>query len=127
MADQTDSDKKAEDVSPKVFTHEIPIRYYGVEDSDLAQMFRRLADQWRDETIMYSLALQKTAHPAYLRIIGMGEKAVPFILKEIQEMGGYWFVALNAITGEDPVQPGSNYEQAAQAWLKWGKDKGYIG
>jgi hypothetical protein len=124
MADRTDSDKKAEDVSLKVFTREIPIRY--LEDSELEQTFRRLADEWRDETIMYSLVLQKTAHPAYLRIIGMGEKAIPLILREIQERGGYWFVALSAISGEDPVQPGSNYEQAAQAWLKWGKDKGYI-
>lgn len=124
MADQTDSEKKAEDVSPKVFASEIPIRYS--EDSELEHKFRRLADEWRDETIMYSLALQKTAHPAYLRIIAMGERAMPFILRELQEKGGYWFVALNAISGEDPVQPGSNYEQAAQAWLKWGKDKGYI-
>ena len=125
MADQTDSEKKTEDASPDLFTRKIPIRY--LEDSELEQTFRRLADQWRDETIIYSLVLQKTAHPAYLRIIAMGEKAVPFILRDLQESGGYWFVALNAISGEDPVQPGSDYEQAAQAWLKWGKDKGYIG
>lgn len=124
MADQTDSDKKTEDVSPKVFTREIPTRY--LEDSELEQTFRRLADEWRNETIMYSLVLQKTAHPAYLRIIEMGEKAVPLILREIQERGGYWFVALSAISGEDPVRPGSDYEQAVQAWLRWGKDKGYV-
>jgi len=37
-----------------------------------------------------------------------------------------WFWALNAITGTDPVPAGSTFQEAAEAWLKWGRERGYL-
>jgi len=41
----------------------------------LEKTFSQLADQWRKETGMLSLAQQKAIHPAYQQIIGMGKLA----------------------------------------------------
>jgi hypothetical protein len=65
-------------------------------------------------------------HPDYQYIIGMGQTAVPFILKELQEHGGHWLWALHAITRQDPAPEGSDFDSAVQAWLNWGRSKGYI-
>lgn len=68
------------------------------------------------------------AHPAYLRIIGMGRAAVPLILDEMRSRGGHWFVALAAITGENPIAPDDRGRVRAMtdAWLRWGAGRGYL-
>ena len=95
-------------------------------DASLEKEFDILAKQWREETAHLSVIFRKAMHPAYQRIIGMGEKAIPLILREMQERGGYWFWALNAITGEDPAQPSASYKEAVRTWLNWGKEHGHI-
>ena len=93
---------------------------------DTEELFQELADQWRRETAHLSLAIKKVMHPAYQRIIGLGPNAVPLILRELQRRPGHWFWALKAITGDDPAQPEDTISQAAQAWLRWGKERRYI-
>ena len=44
-------------------------------------------------------------HPAYLDIIGMGDKAVPLILRDLKKETSHWFIALRAITKSSPVRP----------------------
>jgi hypothetical protein len=95
-------------------------------EASLEQTFRALAEKWRKETSHFSLMLKKAMHPAYQRIIGLGPSAIPLILREMQQKPGHWFWALNAITGEDPAHPGDNIEEARQAWLQWGREKGYL-
>jgi hypothetical protein len=92
------------------------------------QRFKRLADQWRKATAMLSSTSDIVSHPAYLKIIGMGERAVPLILRELQERGGHWFVALRSITEENPVPPESagKMKKMAEAWVLWGHQKGLI-
>lgn len=67
-------------------------------------------------------------HRAYQRIIGMGQEALPYILEDLRTRGGQWFWALNAITGMSPVPPDAsgNARRVREAWLQWGKDRGYI-
>lgn len=65
-------------------------------------------------------------HPAYQRIIGLGPRAVPLILRELQKTRGHWLWALNAITGEDPAPPAATYSEAVDAWLEWGKENRYL-
>ncbi len=95
-------------------------------ETDLEQTFRALVEKWRSETAHFSLIFKKAMHPAYQRIIGLGPSAIPLILREMQQRPGHWFWALNAITGEDPAQPGDSVEEAKRAWLQWGRKKGYI-
>lgn len=90
--------------------------------------FDRLADEWRAATSIMSSAEAKARHPAHQAIVAMGERAVPLILTRMQAQGGHWFAALRAITGANPVKPTArgNVRAMQAAWLKWGRENGYI-
>src|SRR5207245_1288531 len=91
--------------------------------------FRALLDQWDRDTAVLSDASRILGHPAYRKIVAMGQRAVPLILHELEEGGGYfaWFAALEAITKEDPVPKGVVAGQVCrEAWPKWGKERGLI-
>lgn len=89
--------------------------------------FRRLAATWKDERGATSSITDMAMQPAYQEIIGMGQDALPFLFRELEEEPDHWFWALKAITGEDPVPPESRgrVEEMAQDWLRWGREQGY--
>lgn len=89
--------------------------------------FESLADEWeRDRPRGVDIA-QMTKHPAYRRIISMGEPTVPWLLHRLETKPDHWFVALNSITGARPVPPKSRgrIKEMTQAWLDWGIRQGY--
>jgi hypothetical protein len=98
-----------------------------VETSGLEETFLALAEQWQRETGIVSLVQKMVMHPAYQRIIDMGQPVVPLILRELEREPDHWFWALEAITGTNPVLPeqGGRLEQMAAAWLGWGRENGY--
>jgi hypothetical protein len=89
--------------------------------------FIRLRDEWKQKRGPDSSAARLAMHPAYLKIIGMGSDAIPFLLRELEHHPDLWFVALRSITEVDPVpdEIRGNVAAMAAAWLKWGKDLGY--
>ena len=96
--------------------------------TDLETRFRALADQWRRETGGLSSISQMAAHPAHQEIIEMGPAAIPLLLRELQERGGHWFMALRALSGENPVprEFAGRIPKMRELWLEWGREKGYI-
>jgi hypothetical protein len=88
--------------------------------------FRAQADQWRRDTLHTSSLTKMILHPSYLRIIGMGRSALPFLFQELAERPDHWLVALNAITGQDPAATGSTFDEAVTAWLDWGRRHSYL-
>jgi hypothetical protein len=92
------------------------------------QRFRILTEKWRKERGAASSVTKIVMCHSYQRIIGMGGRAVPFILREIENEGDdpdHWFWALEMITGADPV-PVEAYGdtlQMAQAWLSWAEGR----
>jgi hypothetical protein len=91
-------------------------------------LFQNLADSWYKQTGMYSSVLKKTQHPIYRNIVMMGKSAIPLILREMQRRPGFWFYALQEITGEDPVSPlnRKKVSSAQEDWLNWGKKMRYL-
>lgn len=89
--------------------------------------FYSLVSTWHKDTQTASSALEMSTHPGYQRIIGMGKKVVPLLLRELEERPDHWFWALGAITGENPILPEQRGKvgEMAKAWLDWGKDAGY--
>ena len=68
--------------------------------------FRKLAATWKSETELISKVSARAVHPAYQKIIGMGESAIPLILDDLAKNGpDDWFWALTAITDENPITP----------------------
>ncbi len=71
------------------------------------------------------------AHPSYLRIIGLSNLSTRndverLLLLELQDEPDHWFAALTAITGEDPVSPEHDFDEAVAAWIEWGRHNGVI-
>jgi len=91
----------------------------------LEHEFRAHVEKWRRDTRHTSSIAKMITHSSYLRIIGMGKTAVPFLLRELKDRPDHWLVALNAITGEDPARVGSTFIEAVDAWLNWGAVKGW--
>ena len=102
------------------------LRLQPLEQKQLEQAFNQLAENWRNETGMLSVVQQKIIHPAYQRIIGLGEPVLPFIFRELRSKHEHWLWALRAITGKDPANTEDNFSQAVSAWLNWGKEQGYL-
>jgi hypothetical protein len=92
----------------------------------LEESFRRLAEKWRRETRLSSRIEKKVMHPAYQRIIGMGPKVLPLILRDMERRPGYWYWALRAISGEDPAAGARTISEARETWLQWGRARGYF-
>lgn len=93
--------------------------------------FSEFVRQWKADTAFLSSATETALHPAYQSIIGMGDIAVRFLLKQLASEGDqpdHWFWALRAITGANPVDPrdaGDNVAMA-RAWHEWGLKNGYV-
>ncbi len=101
--------------------------YPVIETTEIETKFLELAEQWRRETGMFSVTSKISMHPAYQRIIGMGQPVVPLIMRELEREPDHWFWALNAITGANPIKSEhrGRLQQMAQAWIEWGKANGY--
>ena len=86
--------------------------------------FARLMQQWYVERNITSSLSEMNVCPSYIKIIAMGEPALPLIFEQLRKESDdpdYWFAALEAITGHDPV-PEDAYgdtRKMAEAWLLW--------
>jgi hypothetical protein len=101
------------------------------EEAPLAELgarFATLADQWHRDIAVVSSVHEMVEHPAYQGIIRMGPAVVPLILRELQREPDYWFWALTAITGENPVPPedAGDLDRMTNAWLALGRARGYL-
>src|SRR5271167_4699083 len=92
------------------------------------ERFRRLAEEWKEESRYLSNTAQMALLRPYQRIIGMGLPVVPLILEELQREPDQWFWALESITEQNPVPPEAEgkVRLMAQAWIEWGKQRGYV-
>lgn len=95
-----------------------------VGEAALEERFCELAQRWHEETAFYSMSWQICDHPAYQEIIAMGNAAVPWILRDLEERGGQWFQALREITGQSPIAEADRGRIAKMtaAWLRWGEE-----
>ena len=94
---------------------------------ELRLRFARLADAWRVERGTSSNIAGIHLHSSYQQIIGLGPAAVPLILDEMRRAPDFWFWALRAITGQDPVPSAHAGDLPAMTrdWLQWARTKGY--
>jgi hypothetical protein len=113
--------------STYIFVELSPVQSSLVEQqAEMEHKFTLLAEQWHRETRLLSSVAKMAMHPAYQKIIGMGRAALPFILRDLEETRDHWLWALHAITDEDPAPDDSDYDAAVDAWLAWGRKRGYL-
>jgi hypothetical protein len=104
----------------------MPVESATTSNSELQREFNDLSSQWRRDTGLLSIATQKAIHPAYQKIIGMGQDALPFIFAELKTRGGDWIWALEMIVrNENPAAGATKFKDAVEAWLNWGREHGF--
>jgi len=93
-----------------------------------SKLFKKLTDSWHQDTDHLSSPYLITSNEAYLKIISMGIIVIPFILQDLQERGGNWYVALRILSDQDPVprEAQGDVPSMKESWLRWGRDNGYI-
>ncbi len=95
--------------------------------ADLEAKFEALFQQWWAETAMFSGGAVITENPHYLKIIALGEAAIPLILRKLEAQPCMLFPALREITGANPVPEthAGNLKAMTQDWLDWGRANRY--
>lgn len=90
--------------------------------------FEQLFQTWKSETALLSSATAIINHPAYQKMIQMGEKVLPFMFIKLQNDPQHLFYALYQITGENPVPlaHAGNFKKMIADWLNWAIPKGYV-
>ncbi len=80
------------------------------------------------DTYYISSTSQIVAHPAFQRIIELGDVVLPLLLAEVRARPSHLIIALKRITGEDPVSPDDRGKLRAMAdtWVKWGEARQLI-
>ena len=93
----------------------------------LAQRFYALSQAWKADHRFSSSINTLLLNPAYLAIIAMGKKALPFIFSDWATSPNHWFPALAIITGVNPVreEDRGNVSAMAQSWMNWAFQNGY--
>ena len=117
------------DTSPRVLTFGLdsPLVPPLMPQCQIKQRFDQLVKTWKSEAEILSTIRDKSMHPAYQEIIGMGKEAIPLILNQMSIEPDHWFWALNATTGEDPIPEEAKGDiiEMTKAWLEWGELHGF--
>ena len=97
------------------------------QQETIGQKLYWLLSSWQKDTQYQSSLTEMYLHPAYQHIIGMGNKVIPYLLRELERNPDFYFWALEAITGENPVQLShmGNLEKMTQDWLTWARTNNY--
>ena len=111
--------------------HQFSYKPRRVYSSLVEREFSRLSEEWKNDTMHWSSVTKMISHRNYLGIIGLAGRTRKgeverLLLRELQREPAHWFDALSAISGEDPVEPNHDFDQAKEAWLEWGREKGLI-
>lgn len=97
---------------------------------ELRTTFEELAEAWRTRTRYWSFIQKMVATPEYQRVIGLGRPVVPLMLRELEREPEFWFCALEAITGENPVpesvSASGNIQAVTDCWVQWGRERGLL-
>jgi len=83
--------------------------------------FEAAVSQWFDDTLFDSLPGDMKEHASFATIVRDGERVVPLIAAHLRLKPSFLFLALEEITGADPVPEEAlgNLRATVDAWLRW--------
>lgn len=132
------------DISAHTYGREKYVEVIGVEKSEFqilefkrqratnpdpdVNTFEDLFNKWSEETEFASSVEEFVLNKNYQRIIGLGPRAIPLLLKKLRKTKAHLFWALENITGENPVPPDEwgNIDAMTKRWILWGNQTGYV-
>jgi hypothetical protein len=112
--------------STAYFIGQLPSSTFNLVDPDARRWaaFQNLVNVWKKERSAISSITEAAMIPSYLKIVGMGQDAVPLIMRQLKSEGDdpdQWFLALRLITGQNPVNADhqGDFLKMSKAWLEW--------
>lgn len=87
--------------------------------------FYTIRQQWTNAMAHMSTVNEAISDPAYQRIIGLGEDALPYIFDSLENETELWFPALHAITNEKPEEEQTEFVNELEYWYSWANKHGY--
>lgn len=90
--------------------------------------FIKLRDKWKEETLFVSSGTSIISNSAYKEIIGIGNLAIPWIIRELTKNDDHWFFALEQITGHNPIEKENigKVKKMKEDWLNWASENDYV-
>ena len=83
--------------------------------------FRKNYSQWLWDSEIDSFPDCMKEHDSYRAIVARGDRVIPLIAAALRNDPSFIFLALEDITGENPVPEGArgNLSETVRAWLNW--------
>ena len=80
---------------------------------------------WKARVERFSLRRQRKSVPEFQAILAFGSAGIPVIVGDLRRDPSYLFLALESLTGEDPVYEGIRGDMPAMvgAWIQWCQSK----
>ena len=92
----------------------------------LRARFEELLALWQRDTMLFSDPDRIFGHPAFDRIVALGDPAVPLILEKVHKGSVFLCAALHAITGAEPAADDDTSLGFCDAWTRWGQAQGLL-
>lgn len=102
---------------------------YDHAQSETEDAFALLADDLEAAMLVAGSTRRLAQHPAYTEVLAMGDKAIPLLLARLAYPGArpLWLRLLGSLTAYEPGAGKRTVHEAAAAWVKWGKLRGFTG
>lgn len=90
-------------------------------NNNLAITFTRLRTEWINDTFHTADMHFAFFHPAYQKIISMGDPIIPHLIRDMITNETHWFYALNTIVGKSVVKEEhlGKVELMIKDWVEW--------
>ena len=111
---------------PGQFVHVFDV---SIRPDSIKRRFDALRREWERDTMLVSNAATVLSHPAFMKVIALGDSVVPAILEFIEshpKESLFWTIALQTIVDDDPVpvEERSNPSKRRARWIEWGRRHG---
>jgi hypothetical protein len=89
----------------------------------LEETLHQLAEEWKSDTAPLSSIRREKDHPAYRKLVAMGESAIPLILTDLARKPSHLFWVLRDITKRNPADPNAaeSFLDIMDSWIEWGR------
>jgi hypothetical protein len=98
---------------------------FGHEDekATLRDSFNVLADELEEAAAGLSSTRRALRYPAFVEILALGDSVVPEVIERlrISENRPLWLRVLGTLTPFPPGAGASTIDEAADAWIRWGR------
>jgi hypothetical protein len=93
-------------------------------EDEIADEYIAAADEWDEHHRV--LSWHDTKHPAFRRIIALGDAAIPLILEDINNEPNWIVIALRELVpdGPDISAVSGRLGPICDRWLEWARAKG---